>query len=180
MHIGRVLPCQRNGGLRGGEGEMKIKSTALGSVILLILFGSIAASASIGWWQTEGGGRQSRGQGLKNEGEIAQNQTDANGAEEESHTIYTLHGSVNYYDLQGISVTTDDGQTLYIKLGNKRYNQSLGFAPQVGEGVIISGFVNEEGRFNAMTVTLDATARAYAFRDAEGSPLWNSGSGNEQ
>jgi uncharacterized protein YpmB len=156
---------------------MKIKSTALGSVILLILFGSIAASASIGWWQTEGGERQSQGQG--NEGEIAQNQTDANEATEESHTISTLHGSVNYYDLLGISVTTDNGQTLYIKLGNKRYNQSLGFAPQAGEGITISGFVNEEGHFNAMTVTLDTTGRAFAFRDAEGSPLWNSGSGNE-
>ncbi len=116
---------------------MKIKSTALGGVILLILFGSIAASALIGWWQTEGGGRQSRIQGLETEEEIGQSQADANETEEESHTISMLHGLVNYYDLLGISVITDDGQTLYIKLGNKRYNQSLGFAPQAGEGVTI-------------------------------------------
>ena len=40
---------------------MKVNSKALGIIILVVIFGGIALSAALGWWQTEGGGGQGEG-----------------------------------------------------------------------------------------------------------------------
>ncbi len=89
----------------------------------------------------------------------------------------TVHGIVNSFDLTGISVTLDDGTVLYVQLGNSRYSQSIGFAPVAGEGVTITSFPGDQGLYSAITVTVDSTAQMYAFRDANGSPLWSGGNG---
>ena len=89
----------------------------------------------------------------------------------------TVHGIVNSFDLTGISVTLDDGTALYVQLGNSRYSQSIGFAPVAGEGVTITGFPGDQSLYSAITVTVDSTAQMYAFRDANGSPLWSGGNG---
>jgi hypothetical protein len=90
----------------------------------------------------------------------------------------TVHGIVNSYDLTGMSVTLDDGTSLYVQLGNSRYNQSIGLAPAAGEGLTITGFPGDQGLYSAITVTLDATGQTYSFRDASGRPLWAGGNGN--
>jgi len=89
----------------------------------------------------------------------------------------TVHGIVNSFDLTGISVTLDDGTALYVQLGNSHYSQSVGFAPVVGEGVTINGFPGDQGLYSAIIVTVDSTAQTYAFRDANGSPMWSGGNG---
>ena len=89
----------------------------------------------------------------------------------------TVHGIVNSFDLTGISVTLDDGSALYVQLGNSRYSQTIGFAPVAGEGVTINGFPGDQGLYSAITITVDSTAQTYAFRDANGSPLWSGGNG---
>jgi hypothetical protein len=61
------------------------------------------------------------------------------------------------YDQMGLSITLDDGSALYVQLGNSRYNQSFGFAPQIGEAVTIYGFPGDQGLYTAITVTLDGT-----------------------
>ncbi len=89
----------------------------------------------------------------------------------------TVHGIVNSFDLTGISVTLDDGSALYVQLGNSRYSQIIGFAPVAGEGVTINVFPGDQGLYSAITITVDSTAQTYAFRDANGSPLWSGGNG---
>ena len=115
-------------------------------------------------WQTEGSGRGNGPHG--------------GNANDVSHQVTNLHGTVNDYDLTGLTITTDDGQALYVQLGNSRHSQSIGFAPQVGEGVTVIGFPSEQGLYNAITVTIDSTGQVFAFRDASGRPLWTGGSGN--
>jgi hypothetical protein len=91
--------------------------------------------------------------------------------------VTTVHGIVNSFDFTGISVTLDDGAVLYVQLGNSRYSQSIGFAPAAGEGVTINGFPGDQGLYSAITVTIDSTSQTYAFRDANGNPMWSGGNG---
>jgi len=42
---------------------MKVNSKVLGIVVLVVIFGGIALSSALGWWQTEGGGGQGNGRG---------------------------------------------------------------------------------------------------------------------
>ena len=90
----------------------------------------------------------------------------------------TIHGVVTSFDGFGIGLTADDGQVLYAQLGNSTYIQSIGFAPQVGTGVTINGFVGDQGSYTAITATLDS-GEMYTFRDANGRPAW-AGNGNGQ
>lgn len=89
----------------------------------------------------------------------------------------TVHGIINSFDGAGLSITTDDGQPLYVQLGNSRYVQSLGLAPQTGEGVTINGFTGDQGMYTAITITLDSTGQVYTFRSATGRPMWAGGNG---
>lgn len=91
--------------------------------------------------------------------------------------VSTVHGFVNSYDLSGLSITLDDGSSLYVQLGNSRYSQSIGFVPQAGEGVTITGFPGDQGLYSAINVTFDPTSQTYSFRDASGRPLWSGGNG---
>jgi len=90
----------------------------------------------------------------------------------------TIHGIVNSFDGFGIGITTDDGQVMYVQLGNSSYIQSIGFAPQVGAGVTVNGFTGDQGAYTAITVTLDS-GQVYTYRDANGRPMW-AGNGNGQ
>jgi len=89
----------------------------------------------------------------------------------------TVHGVINSYDGMGISITTDDGQAVYVQLGNPRYNQSIGFAPQIGEGVSVVMFLDDQGSNSAISVTMDAMGMTYTFRSETGQPLWAGGNG---
>jgi hypothetical protein len=89
----------------------------------------------------------------------------------------TVHGTVVSFDQMGLSLTLDDGTALYVQLGNSRYSQTIGFAPQVGEGVTVYGFTGDQSLFSAITVTLDSTGQVYAFRSETGQPLWSGGNG---
>jgi hypothetical protein len=136
---------------------MKMNSKMVGFVILLVIFGGILMLTTLGWWQTTGGGRGNGSHG--------------GNANSGSVPVTNLHGIVNGYDMEGLTVTAEDGQTIYVQLGNSRYNQSIGFAPQVGELVNIVGFTSNEGLFSAITVTLD-DGQVYTFRESTGRPAW--------
>jgi len=137
---------------------MRLNSKVVGVIVLVVIFGGILLTDNLGWWQTEGGGR-----GAGNH----------DGASESPPDVTTLRGSVSGYDLRGLSITADDGQSLYIELGNSRYNRSIGFAPQVGERVTVQAFIpGSQDLYSAITVTFDGTGKSYSFRDALGNPLW--------
>jgi hypothetical protein len=127
------------------------------------------------------GGQGTGGQGTGGQGA---GQSSATGTTQADLTAATtIHGTVVSYDQMGLSLTLDDGSAFYVQLGNQRYNQSIGFAPVIGESLAVYGFPGDQGAYSAITVTLDSTAQVYAFRDATtGQPLWsgkgNGGSGN--
>ena len=133
-----------------------------------------------------GQGNSDSGQGTGGQGTGGQGagQSSATGTTQADLTAATtIHGTVVSYDQMGLSLTLDDGSAFYVQLGNQRYNQSIGFAPVIGESLAVYGFPGDQGAYSAITVTLDSTAQVYAFRDATtGQPLWsgkgNGGSGN--
>ena len=96
--------------------------------------------------------------------------------------VTTVHGAINSVDLTGISITTDDGQAFYVQIGNSRYNQSIGFAPAIGEGVTVVMFPGDQGLYSAISITVDSTGITYTFRNGTGQPLWSGGnnSGNDR
>jgi hypothetical protein len=122
----------------------------------------------------------SGGQGNGSQGNAAAgSQSATNGIPQANVTgATTVHGTVVSFDQMGLSLTLDDGSALYIQLGNSRYSQSIGFAPQVGEKVTVYGFNGDQGLFSAITVTLDSTGQVYSFRSETGQPLWSGGNGN--
>ncbi len=126
------------------------------------------------------GGNGNGGQGNGANGNGGQGNSNANGSGIPQANITganTVHGTVVSFDQTGLSLTLDDGSALYVQLGNSRYSQSIGFAPQVGEIVTVYGFNGDQGLFSAITVTLDGTSQVYSFRSETGQPLWAGGNG---
>jgi hypothetical protein len=120
----------------------------------------------------QGFGGQGKGQGQGNGSGVPQAQAQANLA-----SAKTVHGTVSAYNYGTLTVQTDDGKSLGVQLGNQNYATSLGFAPQVGEGLTVYGFTGDQGSFTAITVTMDS-GKVYTFRDAAtGRPAW-AGGGN--
>jgi hypothetical protein len=110
-------------------------------------------------------------------GQTAQSQTGSGVPQANVTNVTTVHGVVNSFDLMGMNLTLDDGTSLYVQLGNSRYNQSIGFAPAAGEGVTVTGFPGDQGLYSAISVTVDSTGAIYTFRSETGQPLWSGGNG---
>jgi hypothetical protein len=142
---------------------MKLNSTTLGILILLIFFGGLSIASAQDWWQTQGGNQQ--------------NQNHGGDTSDIPIQVSTLHGIVRSFDSTRLELVTDEGSTLFIETSNSRYNQSIGFAPLPGEEVTITGYVEENGIFNALTITVISTGQGYTFRDEFGHPLWSGGNG---
>jgi hypothetical protein len=124
---------------------------------------------------TVGNGNGNGGQGNGGQGNSQSNGT---GIPQANITgAYTVHGTVASFDLNGLSITLDDGTALFVQLGNSRYSQSIGLAPQAGEGITIYGFIGDQNLFSAITVTLDSTGQVYTFRSETGQPMWAGGNG---
>ena len=127
---------------------------------------------SNGSGQGGGGGQGNGGQGN------SASQTTASGVPQANITgATTVHGTVVSFDQMGLSLTQDDGTALYVQLGNSRYSQTIGFAPVIGEGVTVYGFIGDQSLYSAITVTLDSTGQVYSFRTETGQPLWSGGNG---
>ncbi len=143
---------------------------------------AIITSTSTGQGNGQGNGGQGSGQGQSGQGGgNGQGNGGGQGSGSGQASIAgatTIHGTVVSFDQMGLSLTLDDGSAFYVQLGNSRYSQSIGFAPQVGEGVTINGFPGDQGIYSAISVTLDSTGQVYAFRNETGRPLWAGGNGN--
>ena len=110
-------------------------------------------------------------------GQTAQGQTGSGVPQANTSGAVTVHGVISSFDTMGMSFTADDGQVIYVDLGNPNYNQSIGFAPQIGDGVTVVMFFGDQGVNSAVTVTMDATGVTYTFRSELGQPLWSGGNG---
>jgi hypothetical protein len=133
---------------------------------------TIISSTSNGQGQGQGNGGQGQGQGGQGQG--GQGQGAASGTMQADLTAATtIHGTVVSFDQMGLSLTLDDGTAFYVQLGNSRYNQSIGFAPQVNERVTVEAFIpGGKTSHSAISVTLDGSGQIYTFRDALGNPQW--------
>lgn len=141
--------------------------------------GIIAGSMGSGNQGGNGNGANGQGNGGANVqgGQSAQGQAGSGVPQANVTNVTTVHGVVNSFDLMGMSLTLDDGTSLYVQLGNSRYSQSIGFAPAVGEGVTVTGFPGDQGLYSAISVTMDSTGVTYTFRSETGQPLWSGGNG---
>jgi hypothetical protein len=87
--------------------------------------------------------------------------------------VIILRGLVSSYDGRGLTIAADDGELVYVELGNSRYNRSLQFAPQIGERVTAQAFIpGSSTAYNTIAITFDSTGQVFTFRDALGNPLW--------
>jgi hypothetical protein len=125
----------------------------------------------------QGGNGNGYGGGNAQAGQAGQGQVRSGVPQANISGAVNVHGVVNSYDGMGISFTADDGQALYVDTGNMRYSQSLGFAPQIGEGVTVLMFMGDQGVNSAISITMDATGMTYTFRSETGQPLWAGGNG---
>ncbi|NWG35799.1 MAG: DUF2202 domain-containing protein [Chloroflexi bacterium] len=137
------------------------------------VYASIVAG-SMGNGNQGGNGYGANGQG----GQSAQSQAGSGVPQANVTNVTTVHGVISAYDGMGISLTTDDGQAVYVDTGNPRFSQSIGFTPQIGEGVTVVMFPGDQGLYSAISVTLDSMGITYTFRSETGQPLWSGGNGN--
>ena len=138
---------------------------------------SIATGSMGNGYQGGRGNGNGGANGQANSGVTTQGQAGSGVPQADITGVTTVHGVVNSFDLTGISITTDDGQALYVQLGNSRYNQSIGFTPVTGEGVTVVMFPGDRGLYSAINVTVDSTGLTYTFRSETGQPMWAGGNG---
>ena len=128
---------------------------------------------------SNGNGRGANGNGGAN-GQASSGGIASSGVPQANITgVVTVHGVINSFDTMGISITTDDGQSIYVDTGNPRFNQTIGFAPVVGEGVTVVMFPGDQGVNSAISITADSTGITYTFRSETGQPLWSGGNGGK-
>ncbi len=114
---------------------------------------------------------------VSNSGQGSQGQGGGQGQGNQASLSTSLRGTVSAYEWGTLTIQTDDGTVMGIQLGNSSYVESLGFAPQVGEALTVTGFPNEEGLFSAISISLDATGQVFTFRESTGRPSWAGGKG---
>jgi hypothetical protein len=114
---------------------------------------------------------QQGGQGQASGSGVPQVQAQANLA-----NVSTLSGTVSAYAYGTLTIVTDDGQTVGIQLGSQRYVASLGFHPQTGQHLTVTGFPGDQGLFAAIQIVLD-DGTTYTFRQDTGRPAWAGGKG---
>lgn len=130
------------------------------------------------------GGQGQGGQGQGGQGQGGQGQAQGAGSgvpnpQAAQNELLTLHGVVSNYTTSGFTLITDDGQSVFVQLGNQSFVANLGIALQEGEAVTLVGFYETSDTFALSALTQDATGQTYTLRDqASGRPLWAGGPKN--
>lgn len=89
----------------------------------------------------------------------------------------TLQGVVVSYEYGTLTVTQEDGTPLTVSLGNPAYVSEIGFAPQAGDVLSLTGYYNADGAFSVVSITT-ADGSTYTFRtETSGPPAWAGGHG---
>ena len=82
----------------------------------------------------------------------------------------TVTGEIVELDSEML-VQTDDGDEIFVGLGQSWYRDEAGFALTVGDDVSVEGFY-EDGEFKAGVVENLITGESLTLRDASGRPMW--------
>jgi len=147
-------------GYRGGQNQPQDQATTQGQ----------------GQGNRGGKGQGGRGQGQNTNGQ-GQTQNPNPGTPQANVTTWaTVKGRVNSFDGVGVSLTTDEGAPLWVQFGQSRYVTAQGVTFNAGDHLTVNGF-EENGQFQAGTVTNDTTGQTLNLRDTTGRPLWAGGNG---
>jgi hypothetical protein len=89
------------------------------------------------------------------------------------HVWVTLTGTVSSILPRGMVVAESDGQLIEVTRRSWRYAQGQGFAPRIGDQVMLEGFY-ENGEFETGCITDLTNGQIVYLRDEMGHPLWAS------
>jgi len=84
---------------------------------------------------------------------------------------FTLTGQVTSVDTTGLTLQTDDGQTLSIDLGPEWFWSDQGMTLAAGERVTVQVF-DEDGEIKIGQIRLESDGTLLQLRDDDGRPLW--------
>lgn len=125
--------------------------------------GRYAASAYRGDGRGEG---QGQGRGYQN-----YEQNDSHLSQDRVEEWLTVSGEITALDQAGVTLKTDDGQTMLINLGPSWFWESRGQFLEVGQQVTVRYF-SDDGHLKAGEVTVDSTGERLVLREEDGQPVW--------
>ena len=85
---------------------------------------------------------------------------------------FTLAGQVTSVDTTGLTLRTDDGQTLSIDLGPEWFWSDQGLTLAAGERVTVQVF-DKDGEIKIGQIRLESDGTLLQLRDDDGRPLWS-------
>ena len=117
-------------------------------------------------------------QGTQGQGQSAQQGVPEMVAEGSLGDPWMKTGVVTSIEDNGIQMTLENGESVFVELGPVDYWTSQGIAVNVGDTVTIDGSINE-GMIHA-TALIAADGQVLQLRSDAGQPLWSGGANNGQ
>ena len=84
--------------------------------------------------------------------------------------LQTYEGTVTVSD-EHIILRLADGSELELGLGPTFYREEIGFSPELGDHLSVTGYP-EDGEFKVASI-VDESETTYTFRDEYGRPMWS-------
>ena len=95
--------------------------------------------------------------------------------EGDGHERITLRGTVTSVSNREMMAHTTDGHQIGIERRAWRFAQEQGFAPDIGNEVVVLGFYDDE-QFETIQIVDLATGQSATLRDEDGHSLWSGNS----
>lgn len=93
-------------------------------------------------------------------------------SQSEQDEVFIIFGFAGEVTPDLLSLVTDDSSTLLIENRAWRYAQEEGFAASIGDQIILSGFFDDAGAFEVVSLENLATGIIVTICDESGRPLW--------
>ena len=105
----------------------------------------------------------------------SENHQDLESADTSEHTWESLNGKISVLNNRGAVVTLENGSTISINPRPWRFAQAQGLQAQLGDTLLLTGFYEEEGKFEVAHLKNLNNGTDAQIRDEDGHPLWVSG-----
>jgi hypothetical protein len=87
----------------------------------------------------------------------------------------SARGIVQSVEASLMVLETEDGKLVEASLGQSGYWEAQGISLAAGDGVVVNGYYEQDGKLAASSVTVLATGQTIALRDGSGRPMWAGG-----
>jgi hypothetical protein len=87
----------------------------------------------------------------------------------------SARGIVQSVEASLMVLETEDGKLVEASLGQSGYWEAQGISLAAGDGVVVNGYYEQDGKLAASSVTVLATSQTIALRDGSGRPMWAGG-----